>query len=193
MSALVSFVLPSFNTLKKSNFFASHLHDGGAYLLSIAAFPLLLPKEGCCQFIFIGSWTAWLADLCPGQNSNPRPHDHPFHIFLTQARYDEELAIYMRETGLLASDIAKMRMKRPPHERSTHRATVRNTPEAAPAAAAKQAQAWPNGPVVPQGMATIPGVLPTLYANHDGTITVGGMTAVDHKGNTTATATVAHW
>jgi len=71
---------------------------------------------------------------------------------------------------LLASDVAKMRTKRPPHRPSQSPSAVKV------AAAAVNQHTWSNGaavkPVVGQAAASGAGVLPALYANHDGTITV---------------------
>lgn len=86
----------------------------------------------------------------------------------------------------MASDVAKMRSKRPPH---VHRPAAVNAAVKDVAAAAGGLQTWSNGGVK-QATGQAPGaagVLPTLYANHDGSITVGGVTAagmtVDQKSN----------
>jgi len=88
---------------------------------------------------------------------------------LLQARYDEELRNYLKQTGLLASDLAKMRTKRPPppHHRPPlmHPSAV-STPQSA---------AWSNGRASPRSGAQQPSAatLPTLFANHDGSVIVG--------------------
>jgi hypothetical protein len=86
---------------------------------------------------------------------------------------------YLKQTGLMASDVAKMRSKRPPHVHRPAPAAAKDV-----AAATGGLQAWSNG-AIKQAANAAGGILPALYANHDGTITVGGVTAagmaVDQK------------
>jgi len=95
---------------------------------------------------------------------------YTMHIVLLQARYDEELRNYLKQTGLLASDLAKMRSKRPPPPH--HRPPLMSTTDALAAHSA----AWSNGGASPRSGAQQPttATLPTLYANHDGSVIVGG-------------------
>jgi len=94
-------------------------------------------------------------------------------VSLFQARYDEELRNYLKQTGLLASDLAKMRTKRPPPPH--HRPQLMHTADAAAAHSA----AWSNGRASPRSGAqqSAAATLPTLYANHDGSVIVGGAAA----------------
>jgi len=91
-----------------------------------------------------------------------------------QARYDEELRNYLKQTGLLASDLAKMRTKRPPPPH--HRPPLMHT---SAASTAHSAAAWSNGRASPRSGAQRPSAatLPTLFANHDGSVVVGGTAA----------------
>jgi len=91
------------------------------------------------------------------------------YFYLLQARYDEELRNYLKQTGLLASDLAKMRTKRPPPPH--HRPPLMHTTDAA----ASHSAAWSNGRASPRSGAQQPSTtaLPALYANHDGSIVVG--------------------
>jgi len=94
-------------------------------------------------------------------------------VSLFQARYDEELRNYLKQTGLLASDLAKMRTKRPPPPH--HRPQLMHTTDAVAAHSA----AWSNGRASPRSGAqqSAAATLPTLYANHDGSVIVGGAAA----------------
>ena len=87
--------------------------------------------------------------------------------------------MYLKETGLLATDVAKMRTKRPHHRPSPSASAAKV------AATASLHPTWSNGtPAKPvAGQAPGAGVLPALYANHDGTITVGGAPLTDQKPN----------
>ena len=94
-----------------------------------------------------------------------------FVSVLLQARYDEELRNYLKQTGLLASDLAKMRSKRPPPPH--HRPPLIHTTDAS----AAQSAGWPNGRASPRSQQPSTATLPTLYANHDGSVIVGGAAA----------------
>ena len=52
------------------HFSISQVHGGGTYLLSVTGLPKSPSKDGNYHFIVTRSWTAWLADLCPGRDLN---------------------------------------------------------------------------------------------------------------------------